>query len=112
METIETHPIVRRTDLSQEFLAKQTAEIKARINKYQDRTRIKEELRQSDVSAYIIHKQTNVVPQLERALERLQNGSYGVCSKCRGLIEKKRLEIVPGADICMDCMPQPKKMIY
>lgn len=101
---MEVKLIVRRFDLSEEFLKKQTAEIRTRINKYQDRARIKDELRQGDVSGYIIHKQTNVVPQLEKALERLRNGSYGICSKCNGLIEIKRLELVPGADICMKCI--------
>ena len=109
---METGPIARRADLSKEFLKKQAVEIKTRINKYTDRNRIKEELRQGDVSGYIMHKQTNVLPQLEKALDRLQNGTYGICSKCHAPIEKERLELVPGADICMRCMPQPKKMIY
>ncbi len=104
--------ITRRSDLSQDFLAKQAAEIRARINKYQDRARIKDELRQGDVSGYIIHKQTNVVPQLEKALERLRDGSYGICSKCNGSIETKRLELVPGADICMKCIPTKTKRTF
>ena len=112
METMETEPIARRVDLSKEFLEKQAAEIKTRINKYQDRNRIKEELRQGDVSGYIMHKQTNVVPQLEKALERLHKGIYGICSKCQAPIEKERLELVPGADICINCIKEKPKRIF
>jgi len=41
--------------------------------------------------------------QLEMALERIENGSYGVCRVCQKEIDHKRLEAVPTTTICFDC---------
>ena len=41
--------------------------------------------------------------QLEMALERIENGSYGVCRVCQKEIDHKRLEAVATTTICFDC---------
>lgn len=40
---------------------------------------------------------------IEEALDRVRNGSFGVCKKCGKLIPKARLEAVPTAKMCIDC---------
>lgn len=37
------------------------------------------------------------------ALERIANGSYGICENCGEKIGQARLEIVPEATRCVDC---------
>lgn len=98
-----------REDLSEEFVADRKTVIEERINRYFDRERIKDELTSSDVSAYTIHKQTNVVPQLRKALAAIQNKTYGVCITCNGDIEIDRLKCVAGALECMNCIRKYKK---
>ena len=44
-----------------------------------------------------------MLAQIERALEKLENGSYGKCDKCGKPIGKGRLEIAPFATLCVDC---------
>ncbi len=39
----------------------------------------------------------------EAALERLSNGTYGVCVRCDGQIEADRLKAVPAAATCVAC---------
>lgn len=41
--------------------------------------------------------------QLEMALERIENGTYGICRVCQKEIDHKRLEAVPTTTICFDC---------
>ncbi len=41
--------------------------------------------------------------QLERALERLEAGTYGVCEDCGAQIERERLKVVPYASQCRHC---------
>ena len=36
------------------------------------------------------------------ALERIEDGSYGLCSACGGPIGEERLEAVPYATLCID----------
>jgi RNA polymerase-binding protein DksA len=40
---------------------------------------------------------------IEEALDRVRNGTFGVCKKCGKLIPKARLEAVPTAKMCIDC---------
>jgi DnaK suppressor protein len=39
----------------------------------------------------------------ERALEKLDEGTYGVCDECGGPIGDERLEAVPWATSCVAC---------
>lgn len=41
--------------------------------------------------------------QLDDALLRISNGTYGICRSCGNLIGKERLEAVPTTTICYDC---------
>lgn len=40
---------------------------------------------------------------IEQALERIENGTYGICQECGNLITRERLEAVPHARLCITC---------
>lgn len=40
--------------------------------------------------------------QIDRALERIDNGSYGLCEVCGKKIEEERLEAVPWTTLCIE----------
>ena len=40
---------------------------------------------------------------IDRALERIKEGTYGICVNCGKPIPEKRLQIMPEADRCLDC---------
>ena len=42
--------------------------------------------------------------QIDSALTRIQNKSYGNCSSCENEISQKRLQAVPFATQCLDCV--------
>lgn len=41
--------------------------------------------------------------QIGRALERLEEGVYGICEDCRGRIEEERLGFRPESTRCLAC---------
>ena len=41
------------------------------------------------------HRQQQFIGQLENALFRIKNGTYGICAETGELIDKKRLMLVP-----------------
>jgi RNA polymerase-binding transcription factor len=43
------------------------------------------------------------IAQIDRALDKLENGDYGVCDKCGKPIGDERLKIAPFATLCIDC---------
>jgi DnaK suppressor protein len=44
--------------------------------------------------------------QITEALERIKDGSYGVCAECEKPISPKRLQAVPWAKYCVPCQEQ------
>ena len=46
---------------------------------------------------------SDTIYQIERALERLQEGSYETCEVCGGTINAERLEALPWATECVSC---------
>jgi DnaK suppressor protein len=40
---------------------------------------------------------------VNEALERVKDGSYGLCVSCQGEVQVKRLEAVPWARHCIEC---------
>ena len=43
----------------------------------------------------------DLLEKIERALARLENGSFGVCERCGKPIEKARLRALPYANLCI-----------
>ncbi|GIU96748.1 MAG: hypothetical protein KatS3mg013_0551 [Actinomycetota bacterium] len=43
----------------------------------------------------------DLLGKIDRALRRMEDGSYGVCSACGKPIEKARLKALPYADLCI-----------
>jgi DnaK suppressor protein len=44
-----------------------------------------------------------LLAQVERALERMDSGSYGKCVRCGESVGDSRLEAMPAADLCISC---------
>lgn len=47
--------------------------------------------------------QVQIIREIDSALERIDNGSYGICNHCGKEIEEKRLEVIPYTDVCSKC---------
>jgi len=45
-----------------------------------------------------------LLEQVDRALERVDHGSYGVCDVCQGSVEPERLFADPLTQLCLDCL--------
>lgn len=56
--------------------------------------------------ASILGSQENIeknLADIEKALKKIENGTYGVCQYCGGEIGEKRLEVRPTASSCVAC---------
>ncbi|MEY3448220.1 MAG: hypothetical protein RLZZ14_744, partial [Actinomycetota bacterium] len=51
----------------------------------------------------LVYNARDMVLQTERALDRLDNKSYGRCEDCQNAIGKARLQVFPRATLCMRC---------
>ncbi|NLM00943.1 MAG: TraR/DksA family transcriptional regulator [Treponema sp.] len=48
-------------------------------------------------------KELNRLKAIENALNRIEQGKYGICMKCAKKIPEERLKILPYAVLCIDC---------
>jgi DnaK suppressor protein len=44
-----------------------------------------------------------LLAQIDAALARIEDGTYGTCTNCGKPIPEERLEAVPWATLCIDC---------
>lgn len=51
---------------------------------------------------------TERLAQIDRALARLDDGTYGDCVRCGRPIAQARLVALPAAELCVDCARLPR----
>ncbi|MDH5559856.1 MAG: TraR/DksA family transcriptional regulator [Deltaproteobacteria bacterium] len=47
--------------------------------------------------------------QIEHALERIEDETYGICEECDSKISKKRLMALPFTMLCVDCKSEEER---
>ncbi|MDX3533918.1 TraR/DksA C4-type zinc finger protein [Streptomyces sp. MB09-01] len=52
---------------------------------------------------------SSMLEQTERALERLEAGTYGLCENCGQPIGKARMQAFPRATLCVDCKQKQER---
>jgi DnaK suppressor protein len=56
-----------------------------------------------DVSSQLAVLEARELAQIERALQRLKQGNFGVCEGCQKKIAMARLNALPFSTTCIDC---------
>lgn len=57
----------------------------------------------------IAHNRLDLLTQIERAVERIDAGTYGVCEGCGTRIAKARLQAFPSATLCVRCKQREER---
>lgn len=55
------------------------------------------------------HTVSRLLREVDAALERMENGSYGICIICKGEIEEDRLKVDPLIAVCLDDMNEHQR---
>jgi len=56
-----------------------------------------------ELSMNIASSEQQILYQIDEALKRLEDGSFGVCQQCNQPIAMSRLKAVPYASLCINC---------
>lgn len=95
-----------------EQLEQQKAELTERVDKIKadigrgldaDSKEQAAQLENKDVLDALAIEATQEIAEINASLQRLDAGSYGVCSKCGSDIDKRRLQALPHAIECIGC---------
>ncbi|MDH5764803.1 MAG: TraR/DksA family transcriptional regulator [Gammaproteobacteria bacterium] len=57
----------------------------------------------NDVLAALDNEAQLMVMHIDRALARIEQGTYGICKACGKPIPEQRLQAVPYAELCIAC---------
>ena len=57
---------------------------------------------------HFMNRESDYHKFLTKALERIEDGSFGVCKICEGLIPEERMLEVPNATKCVQCKEKEK----
>jgi DnaK suppressor protein len=55
-------------------------------------------------------REKNLLDKIQRALERLDNGTFGICEECDEQISSKRLEARPETTLCIRCKEEQERV--
>ena len=58
---------------------------------------------------YHAARENKFLRYIEEALERIENGTYGICISCNKEIPRERLEAVPHTQKCVPCKMDEKQ---
>ncbi len=62
-----------------------------------------------EFSLGLASNERKVLYELDDALKRIEDGSFGICDDCKGQITKIRLKAVPSARLCIKCQQKREK---
>lgn len=57
----------------------------------------------------LMETEEDTLAAIESALERVEDGTYGTCEECGGVIPKLRLNAIPYTPFCIKCAQQLEK---
>ena len=60
-------------------------------------------------SYYYVQRDGRLLYHIDQALERIENGTFGLCASCGNPVSRERLEFVPHARLCIACKSKEEK---
>ena len=62
-----------------------------------------------ELTLSLLGSEKDALDQIEAAIERIEDGSYGRCEECGEKIPKSRLDAIPYAAQCVRCASQQEE---
>ena len=56
-----------------------------------------------EVDFALMEMKSQTLSKIDEAIQRLEDGTYGVCAECQAEISEARLTALPFASLCRDC---------
>ena len=74
-----------------------------RIQQVADPVDMTQEAVARDIAVQILDRESTLARRLRSAIDRIDEGSYGICLDCEERIAQKRLKAIPWAELCFSC---------
>lgn len=67
---------------------------------------------EQDNTILLMNNEGETLVQIEAALERIEAGTYGICTECSSKIPKMRLKAIPYTPYCVKCASELESNDY
>ena len=55
-------------------------------------------------------REYKLIKKIKKAIDRIENNTFGICEKCGKQIDPERLEIFPETTLCVDCKRESERL--
>jgi DnaK suppressor protein len=62
-----------------------------------------------ELTLSLLGSDNDAIDQIDAALKRIENGSFGLCEGCGAKIPASRLEAIPYSALCVQCASQQEE---
>jgi DnaK suppressor protein len=74
-----------------------------RIHQVADPVDLTQQAAEREMAVHNLDRDSALMRRIRSAIERVNDGSYGVCLECEEDIAPKRLKAIPWAELCIQC---------
>ena len=65
-----------------------------------------------DADVQVLQTERGRLEQINEALDRLENGQFGICQQCGTAISEERLKALPYTPLCVSCARSEAELTY
>jgi DnaK suppressor protein len=93
----------KQRDLLVEQISAEEAQLTPQTMQNPDRSSLAMEYASHERDLALYENDHYKLSQVDAALERISEGTYGICENCGNPINPERLEVLPYATLCIKC---------
>lgn len=109
MKTIKDMLLKRREELVLEIDRRSKATTEVALQDIGDIVDSVSEERTRELDMILTDREKKKLNQIDEALDRIEDGSYGLCEECDIKIPKPRLKVMPFAKYCVECQEKMER---
>ena len=109
MKTIKEMLLKKREDLVLEISRRSKASTESAAQDIGDILDSVSEERTRELDLILTDREKRKLAQIDDALDRIEDNTYGLCEECGVKIPKARLKVLPFAKFCVECQEKNER---
>ena len=109
MKTIKEMLLKKREDLVLEISRRSKASTESSVQDIGDILDSVSEERTRELDLILTDREKRKLAQIDDALDRIEENTYGLCEECGVKIPKARLKVLPFAIFCVECQEKNER---
>jgi DnaK suppressor protein len=106
---LRQHLLDMKTKLLEEMESESKAERESNKDEGMDTYDLASEERDREINFILSDRERSKVKNIDDALQRMDEGNYGVCDSCGLEIGEERLQAMPFTRLCRDCQQEQER---